>query len=317
MLDRGPGGDPTEMTSSSEPKAAAEGMAFCYRHPLRETGVRCIRCGRPICPDCMRPAAVGFHCPDDVKLAARSVPVPRTIAGARAVMARPLVTWSLIAVNVAVYIGTVIEAGGRLDHPAAAAGNSMFHSWQLQPAAVARGGTEFQRLLTAAFLHVNLLHILMNMIALAVVGPFVEQVLGRWRFLTVYLLAALGGSVAVYIFGNHYQPVAGASGAIYGLFAAALVLAHRSRLDMRALLGTVALNFLLTFSIAGISIEGHIGGFITGGLAAAAVIWLPALLPEPVRRRRTLAIQVAGLALIAIIIVVSVAVRTATFPGPA
>lgn len=305
------------MTSSSEPTAAAEGLAFCYRHPLRETGVRCIRCGRPICPDCMRPASVGFHCPDDVKLAARSMPVVRIVAGAPARVARPLVSWSLIALNVAVYIGTVIGAGGRLDHPAAATGNSIFHSWQLQPAAVARGGIEFQRLLTAAFLHVNPLHIVMNMIALAVVGPFVEQVLGRWRFIAVYVLAALGGSVAVYVFGNHYQPVAGASGAVYGLFGAALVLTHRIRLDMRALLVTVALNFLLTFSIAGISIEGHIGGFLTGGLAAAAVIWLPALLPESIRSKRALAVQIAGLLLIAAIVVLSVAIRTATFPGPA
>jgi membrane associated rhomboid family serine protease len=284
-------------------------LAHCYRHPMRETGVRCTRCNRPICPECMRPASVGFHCPDDVKLAARTVRTARTIAGAPARRRQPLVTWSLVGLNVLVYLGTVLESGGRLDHPAAARGDSIFHSWQLQPAAVAHGGIQFQRLLTSAFLHVNLLHITMNMIALLVVGPFVEQVLGWWRYLSLYLIAAIGGSAAVYLFANHFQPVAGASGAIYGLFAAALVLAHRIRLDLRALLVTLALNFFITFTIPGISIEGHIGGFIAGGLAAGAIVWLPTV----ATRWRPLAVQVAGVGTLAGLLLLVIAIRTATF----
>jgi membrane associated rhomboid family serine protease len=305
---RGAGDDPPQMTSPAP--LPAQGTAYCYRHPLRETGVRCVRCGRPICPDCMRPASVGFHCPDDVKLGARTIRTARTVAGAPSTTRQPVVTWSLIALNVAVFIGTVIEAGGRLDRPAAARGDSIFHSWQLQPVAVAKGGIEFQRLITSAFLHVNLLHITFNMIALLVVGPFVEQVLGRWRYLSVYLLAALGGSVAVYLFGDHFQPVAGASGAIYGLFAAALVLAQRIKLDMRALLVTIALNFLITFTIPGISVEGHIGGFVVGGLATAAIIWLPTVVPNQPR----LVLQVYGMSLLTVLLVVAIAVRTVTFP---
>lgn len=300
------------MPSKPPAPAPDSGIGYCYRHPMRETGVRCTRCNRPICPDCMRPASVGFHCPDDVKLGARSIRAARTVAGAPARAGQPTVTWALVGINILVYVATVLEASGRLDNPASARGDSIFNSWQLQPYQVAHGGVEFQRLITSAFLHVNLLHITMNMIALLVVGPFVEQVLGRWRFLTVYLLAAIGGSVAVYLFGNHYQPVAGASGAIYGLFATALVLAHRIRLDLRALLLTLGLNFLLTFTIPGISVEGHIGGFVVGGLAAAAIVWLPAVIAH----RRSLVVQLSGLSLVAAVLLIAIVTRTVTFPGP-
>jgi hypothetical protein len=104
--------------------------------------------------------------------------------------------------------------------------------------------------------------------------------------------------------------VAGASGAIYGLFAAALVLAQRIKLDMRALLVTIALNFLITFTIPGISVEGHIGGFVVGGLATAAIIWLPTVVPNQPR----LVLQVYGMSLLTVLLVVAIAVRTVTFP---
>lgn len=258
----------------------------------------------------MRPASVGFHCPDDVKMDARTIRVPRTVAGAPAQVRPPVVTWTLIGLNVLVYLATVLTAGGHANNPAHSRADSLFNHWVLQPTEVAKGSLDYERLLTSAFLHVNLLHIAMNMVALFVVGPFVEQVLGGWRSLAVYLLAALGGSTAVYLFGNHFQAVAGASGAIYGLFAAALVLAHRIKLDLRALLVTVAINFLITFGIPGISIEGHIGGFVVGALATAAIVWLPTLMTRP----RTLWLQVVALSGLGGLLVVMIAVRTATFP---
>ena len=278
-------------------------MARCYRHPLRETGVRCVRCDRPICPECMRPASVGFQCPDDVRLAARTVRAPRTVVGAPLV-ARAYVTWTLIAVNVGVYLYLAALSKGGLTDPTR---SLRFDQWDLVPYRVAQNH-EFIRLATSAFEHLSPTHVLLNMLALGFVGPFLERAMGWWRYLATYLLSAFGGSLLVYTFGSHYGAVAGASGAIYGLFAAALILGRRMQLDMRSLLLTVAVNFLFTFSISGISIEGHIGGFIAGGLAALAVVGWP-----DHQRRLSTTVQAAGLLGLAAVMVAAVLIRTATF----
>ncbi len=293
--------------------APTQGLARCYRHPMRETGVRCIRCNRPICPDCMRPASVGFHCPDDVNLAARSIRVPRTVAGAKVTSSQQAwVTYAIIAANVAVYLATAIGQHGGFNSPES---SSLFQNWSLVPYLVARGDTaqghEYTRLITSAFLHVSVLHIAMNMLALGFIGPFVERAMGWWRYLCTYLLAALGGSVAVYLFGERLVPVAGASGAIYGLFAAALILARRLSLDTRALVITIVINFIFTFSIPQISIEGHIGGFVVGGLVSLAIVgWPHRATRIPVR------VQAAALAGMTLLLIVLVAVRTADYPVP-
>ena len=285
----------------------ATGLARCYRHPMRETGVRCIRCDRPICPECMRPASVGFHCPDDVSLAARSVRAPRTIVGAR-VQLSAYVTWTLIGLNVLTYLATAVGARGGLNNPS---GSTLFGDWVLIPISVAHSH-EFSRLVTAAFLHLNLTHLVLNMVSLGFLGPFLERALGWWRFLAVYLLAALGGSVLVYAGPGHFTAVAGASGAIYGLFAASLILAKRMELDLRAFATVVVVNFLFTFSVPGISIEGHIGGFVCGGAAALAIVGLPQR-----RSQMPLRTQVAGLAAVLVVLLIVLTVRTATYPLPA
>lgn len=279
------------------------GMARCYRHPMRETGVRCVRCDRPICPECMRAASVGFQCPDDVKIAARTVRAPRTVVGAPLV-ARAYVTWALIASNVVVYAIMAFGSKGGINNPT---GSTKFSQWALEPWDVAHRH-QFARLITSAFVHLSPAHILLNMVALGFVGPFLERAMGWWRYLATYLLSALGGSLLVYAVGSHFGAVAGASGAIYGLFAAAVVLGRRLQLNMRSLLLTIAVNFLFTVSIPGISIEGHIGGFVAGGLAALAVVGWP-----DHQRRLSTAVQAAGLLGLAAVMVLAVLVRTATF----
>ncbi len=279
-------------------------VARCYRHPLRETGVRCVRCDRPICPECMRPASVGFQCPDDVRLGRATQREPRTVVGARAVHrhAYPLVTWTIVALNVAVYLATGLTSVRGINDPSA---SSLFRQWVMLPQAVA-SNDQFYRLITGAFLHENLLHIAMNMLALLLVGPYLERLLGVWRFAAVYLLSALGGSVAVYLLGAHYTAVAGASGAIFGLFAAALLLVRELGFDLRALIGTIVLNMVLTFSIPGISRYGHLGGFLVGGLAALAIAGLPQR-----RRMLPLRVQLAGLGGILAVLAAVVVLRTA------
>ena len=290
-------------TSEADPPSSAR----CYRHPNREAGVRCTRCDRPICPECMRPAAVGFHCPDDVNLARKSTRMPRTAVGARMLNSPPYVTVLLIVANVIVYLITGAQSDHGFDQPGFAPGStSLFTRWQLIPLNVHSG--DYYRLLTSAFLHVSLLHILSNMLALAFIGPTLERLLGAWRFAAIYLLGALGGSAAVYAFGQVYTPEVGASGAIFGLFAACLVLVRKLGLDLGWLVGIIVLNFVLTFSIHNISKLGHIGGFVAGGVATLAI----AGLPQQAKRIPT-QLQAAGLAAVAVLIAAVVIGRTATW----
>ncbi len=283
----------------------------CYRHPNREALVRCTRCNRPICPDCMRPASVGFHCPDDVDQAARTVRVPRNAFGARLLAHPPYVTGVLVVANVLVYLYTGLQSVHGINDPAAAKPSSLFFRWQLVPQYV-HDDTDYYQLITSAFLHVNLLHLASNMIALIVIGPALESQLGHWRYAAVYVLAALGGSTAVYVFGNPLGPTVGASGAIFGLFGAALVLFRKLGLDPQWLVGIIALNFVLTFSIDGISKLAHLGGFVAGMLAAAALNGIPQR-RGGVGRRVSTGAQLAGLGAVALVIVVMVGIRTATF----
>ncbi len=290
--------------------AAGAGLR-CYRHPLRETGVRCVRCERPICPECMRPAPVGFQCPDDAGRATRSVrrtarPAPWLRPG------RPWLTWALIAANVVVYVATVATSVGGINRPDQ---SRLFTDWQMVPFEVDHG--EYYRLITSAFLHVNLLHLAMNMLAVGVVGPYLEPLLGRGRYLAVYVLSALGGSTAVYLLGGVYNPVAGASGAIFGLFAAALLLVREAGLDPQWLIGTLVLNFVLTFTVPDISWLGHLGGFLAGLASTAVITGVPGV--RGVLRRRAgrasrlpAAVQAGGLSAVTVVLVVLVALRTAS-----
>ncbi|MDT4922009.1 MAG: hypothetical protein QOI15_2911 [Pseudonocardiales bacterium] len=291
------------------PSPSGEVTQRCYRHPNREALIRCTRCDRPICPDCMRPASVGFHCPDDVAESKRAVRAARTSVGAKLLDAPPYVTGALVALNVVVYVVTATAPRATLNDPsrAATAGKGVFFHWQLLPLFV-HDKHWYYELITSAFLHANVLHVASNMIALVFVGPSLERLLGRWRFLAVYLLSALGGSAAIYAFGNAIGTTVGASGAVFGLFGACLVLVRRLGLDMQWLVGIIALNFVFTFSISGISKLGHIGGFVTGILAALAIGGPPA-----VRDRIPLRLQLAGLGGLTVVLAAVVVLRSATW----
>jgi membrane associated rhomboid family serine protease len=278
----------------------------CYRHPNRETLIRCTRCDRPICPDCMRPASVGFHCPDDVGLANKTVRQPRTAVGARLLQSPPFVTWGLIAANVIIYLITASQSVKGVMQPGDGS-SKLFVDWQLFPRSI-HDHDQYYRLLTSAFLHVSLLHLASNMLALFIIGPLLERLLGRWRFALVYLLGALGGSAAVYAWGQVSTAEVGASGAVFGLFAAALVLVRKLGLDAQWLIGIIVLNFVFTFSIHNISKLAHVGGFIVGALATLAIGGLP-----QVRERISLRVQLGGLTGVAVLILAVIVGRTATF----
>jgi membrane associated rhomboid family serine protease len=281
----------------------------CYRHPNREAMVRCTRCDRPICPDCMREASVGFHCPEDVAIARKTTRAPRTTVGALLRESPPYVTVGLIAVNVAIYVITGIQAKSLGNPSAVVKPDSLFNKWQLLPT-YTHSQDAYWQLITSAFLHVSLLHIGSNMLALFFVGPALERLLGPGRFLTLYLLSALGGSVAIYLFGSPYQGVVGASGAIFGLFAACLVMVRRLGLDLQWLIGIIVLNFVFTFSVNDISRLGHVGGFLTGAVASVAIAGIPRA--GRAARRLTVGQQAGGLAGLTVVLLVAIAVRSAT-----
>ena len=251
-------------------RAPAAVAPRCYRHPDRETWVSCTRCERPICPDCLRPAAVGFQCPQCVAEGNASVRRPTTPYGG-AVAERPgLVSIVLGVLNVLAFAVTALTSPGGVTGNI---GSKLFDQLELVPIRVAADG-QYWRLIGAAFLHIGLLHLAGNMLSLAIVGPALERVFGAWRFLTVYLAGALGGSVAVYLFGSPYGAVAGASGAIFGLFAATLIVLRRLGLDARFMVLAIGLNFVVSFR-PGISLLGHLGGFVAGGLTALTVVHAP------------------------------------------
>lgn len=188
------------------------------------------------------------------------VPPARTAAGGILRQGMPVVTYALIAVNVAVFVMQM-------------ASQALQYKLSLFPVAVAGG--QYYRLLTSAFMHYGIVHILFNMWALYVLGPPLEQYLGRLRFGALYFLSALGGSVVVYLFSPLNAATAGASGAIFGLFGATLVAAKRLNLDVRWLVGLIVVNLVITFTVPGISWQGHVGGLVTGALVTVAYLNAP------------------------------------------
>jgi membrane associated rhomboid family serine protease len=238
----------------------------CYRHPDRPAGVRCQRCDRPICPDCMNSAAVGFQCPSCFTEGVKSVPRTRTSLGGVARGNPQAVTLTILALNVVVFVA------------ARTGGSQVLSDLVLVPALVP---AEPWRLLTSAFTHVQIFHIFSNLFILYQIGPALEQMLGRLRFALLYLASALGGGVAVWLLSAPHQATLGASGAVLGLVGALLVISRARGMDVTWILGYVAITAVLSVVIPNISWEGHLGGFVTG--AAVAGLFL---LDSRRRRRR-------------------------------
>ncbi len=232
----------------------------CYRHPNRETRVSCSSCGRAICPDCMTPTPVGMRCPE---CARERTPV-RTVAN---LSGRPTVTYALIGLNVLAFVASTVAGGGL----ARGVGGSAINDGALYGPAIANQH-EYYRLVSSAFLHAGILHLLFNMYFIFVLGSMLEPVLGRWRFLLLYVTCLLCGSLGALILSPDVRTV-GASGAAFGLLGAAIVMGRSRGIDIwRSGLGpTLAINLVLTFAIPGIAIGGHVGG-VVGGFAAGAII---------------------------------------------
>ena len=242
----------------------------CYRHSDRRAGVVCQRCDRPICPDCMRQASVGFHCPECTKQGAQKIVRPQQLLNAR-----PLVTQALIAINVAIFaigIGSGLET-----RPQVAVDYGLIAEFTASDGFVFPGlgvaHGEWYRLLSSGFLHVNVIHIAFNMLVLYQLGQLLEPVFGRLRFGVVYVVSLLCGSLGVMLVSPGNLTM-GASGAVFGLMGFAFMALRARGIDpfSTGLGGTIVLNLIITFTLSRyISVGGHVGGLI-GGVACGWIL---------------------------------------------
>ncbi|MEI5584420.1 MULTISPECIES: rhomboid family intramembrane serine protease [unclassified Agromyces] len=273
--------------------AASERQSFCYRHPDRQSFVLCQRCGRTICGECQTPAPVGVICPECMReqraTAPRTKPAVLTRARAAAERGAPVVTYSLIGVTLAVFVLQLIPGLAVTERLAYAGVYSLpfnFEPW---------------RMITSLFVHSTglIFHVALNMYTLWIFGQLLEGLLGRWRFLALYLISGFAGSVAVLWLADPGTGVVGASGAIFGLMGAFLVIQRRLGGTATQLLILVGINLVIGF-VPGFNIswQAHLGGLVGGALVG--------LIYVETRKRDQKALQVGLLAaLVAVLLVLS------------
>ena len=272
---------------------------MCYRHPQKETWIRCQRCDRPICPDCMRDASVGFQCPECVKEGAKSTRQAKAAYGGRRLTGNPLATTlGLIGANVLVFL-LIRSGGGRVLDALALLPQSSSRGFQ-QVEGVSGGA--YWQILTSAFAHQEVPHLLFNMLSLYFVGPMLEQAVGRGRFLAIYLVSAVTGSTAVMLLSHPNSQTLGASGAVFGLLGALLVVAFKVGADLRQIGFWLVLGLVYSvYRASTVSWQGHLGGFAGGVLIAAIIVYAP-------RQRREL-LQWSGIGAVVLVSVVLIVVR--------
>ena len=247
-------------------EASTQTRQTCYRHPNRETGVSCSNCGRPICPECMTSTPVGMRCPE---CARQKTKVRVGQAAFTPTAGKMPATIGLIAINVIVFLIELVGGGtGSLS-----GGGTVIHDAGLRGPEVANG--DWWRVISSGFLHAGFLHLLLNMYVLYIAGSILEPGIGTPRFLGIYFVSLIAGSLGALVVDPNSLTV-GASGAIFGLMAAVVVIARgRGVEQLASQFGLfIVLNLVLTFSISGISVGGHIGGLIGGTVAALLVLFV-------------------------------------------
>jgi membrane associated rhomboid family serine protease len=236
----------------------------CYRHPDRETAVSCSSCGRPICPDCMTPSPVGMRCPE---CASHRTRVTTGIPSAGGLLGRFPATSVLIGLNALAFLAEIAGGGGGLG----SVSGSVLNDFGLRGISVADG--EWYRLITGGFLHASLIHIGFNMFLLFVLGRILEPAIGTPRFVFLYAASLLAGAFGALALTNPLELTVGASGAIFGVLGATVLIARgRGFNEIATQLGLLLLfNLAITFGASHISVGGHLGGLV-GGIACGLLI---------------------------------------------
>lgn len=252
----------------------ANDVPVCPRHTDRISYVRCQRCGRPVCPECQRTASVGVQCVDCIKESSKTAPTHKTVYGGAVRQGKPVVTYTLIGLCVGLFVLQFVLPGLVRDFGYSPL-FTLSNPWTM---------------LTSAFLHSTdfFLHIAFNMYILWLIGQSLEPLLGRGRFLSLYLISAFGGSIGVLLLSPLNTLVIGASGAVFGLFGALFVVQRQRGGDVRQLVILIAINAVLGFVVSGIAWQAHLGGLVAGALAAAVLAYAP-------RGKKRTSIQTAGL----------------------
>ncbi|MBM7847166.1 rhomboid family intramembrane serine protease [Arthrobacter roseus] len=276
---------------TSEPASHADEAPVCPRHPDKVSYARCQRCGRPACGECQVSASVGFQCVDCVREAKRSRPQQQSVYGGAVTTGKPVVTITIMVLcgiffalqflvpgftRALVFAPLyVMDVPGYMSYP--------FEPW---------------RMLTSAFLHSPgfLLHIAFNLYALWLFGQVLEPLLGRVRFLALYLVSAIGGSVAVLLLSAPNQSVLGASGAVFGLFGAFFIVQRQRGGEVRSIVVLIAINAVIGFIYPNISWQGHLGGLIAGAACAVVLAYAP-------RGKNRAFIQFGGMGLVFVLLV--------------
>jgi membrane associated rhomboid family serine protease len=308
---------------SDLPSGPVAGVPTCFRHPGRETYITCQRCERPICPDCMRDASVGFQCPDCVAQGAKSTRAARSAYGGKRSDNPQLTSIVLIGINVAVWLA-IVASGARdsllawklMLSPTGRCLGEDYATFYPQldsasscsaiPTATWNAGVAdgaWWQVVTYGFTHVDIWHIALNAVGLWILGPAVEAAFGRLRFLGIYFLSILASGALVYVLADPDGRTLGASGGVFGLMGALIVVALKVRGDVRSVMTLLAVNLAFTFAIPGISWQGHVGGLLGGALAAAILVFAP-------RGKQRALWQGAGLALMTVGLLVVLVLRT-------
>ena len=262
----------------------------CFRHSDRVSYVKCTRCDRPICPDCMISASVGFQCPECVGAAVKSAPsITSPFRGSSTEV--PYVTYTLLALNVLVFLWQ-LSIG--IDESAS--------HWGMRPDVIATDNS-YWLLITGTFLHGTIMHLVFNMMVLFFIGPTLERTINHWGFIAVYLLSALGGEVMSFVFSSFGDVSIGASGAIFGLMGALVIAGRRHGLNITQVAVLIGINMVFSFAQPGVDWKAHIGGLVTGALVAAILVYAP--------RGNRLVWQLAGLAAVFVLLAVITGIESA------
>ena len=251
---------------SAEDPSDPQAQPVCPRHPDRVSYVRCKRCDRPACPDCQRPAAVGLLCVDCERELSRqqAAAQPRNAMGGGVGRRQPVVTYAVMGLSVLFYVGQMLVP------------SLMYQLLMFVPfRAIVMPWT----FLSSGFLHGGILHLLLNMYALWIVGQHLERTMGHARFAGVYLASVLGGHTAVYLIADPLSSAwvsgtVGASGGVFGLFAAVFIVNRRMGAQTAQIAVLIGLNLVITFTIPNISWQGHLGGLVMGAMLTAAMFAL-------------------------------------------
>ncbi|MHB1009037.1 MAG: rhomboid family intramembrane serine protease [Propionibacteriaceae bacterium] len=292
------------------------GSMTCYRHEGVAAGIVCTRCKRPICPACMVDAAVGFQCPECTRQGARETRQGLLPYGGYPSRDPRLTSIVLIVVNVVVWLlasrGSLGDHLGLAPRGVCLAANdpTSYYPGALQAACTANGGAwvagvssgAWWQVVTSVFTHLTFVHLAVNMVSLFVIGPIIERVLGRTRFLVLYGISGLAGSASVMWLTSPDASTVGASGALFGLMGALLLLSYKAKGNFVQVLVVLGANVAFTlFYVGTISWQGHFGG-LAGGLVAA---WVIAYAPRERRRQ----VQVYGLAALTILILAAIVAK--------